>query len=149
YGYVASWPTQYPTNSEELAAAQIVETVARLNEKKVTGSYTLEDSDDRVGNLLDDAGWPAGRRDLEAGVAQCAAASVEQASVLELLRQATEAEQGQLFQAANGDLKYLNRVAASSVSSLYTFGPDTGELTYEDVTVTHDDDLLFNEALIV
>lgn len=149
YGYVASWPTKYPTNEEELAVAQIVETVARLNEKKVTGSYTLEDSEDRVGNLLDDASWPAGRRDLDAGVAECAAVSVEQSSVLELLRQATEAEQGQLFQAQNGDLRFLNRVAASSVSSQYTFGPAADELTYEDVTVTHDDDLLYNEALIV
>lgn len=149
YGYVASWPTPYPTNSEELAVAQIVESVVRLNNKKVTGSYSLEDSDVRVGNLLDDAGWPAGRRDLDAGVAECAAASVEQASVLDLLRQAAEAEQGQLFQAASGDLKFLNRVAASGAASLYTFGPDTSELTYEDVTVVHDDDLLFNEALIV
>lgn len=149
FGYVARWVTPFPTDAEELASVEIVETFARLNDKRVTGSYTLEPTDSRVGNLLDDAGWPAGRRALGSGVAECAAVSVSQEPVLALLRQATEAEQGQLFQAGDGDLAFLNRTAASAASSLFTFGPDTGELTYEDVTDAHDDDLLFNEALIV
>lgn len=148
YGYVAAWPTPYPTGDEELAAAEIVESFAQLVGKDVTDSYDVETTDERVAALLDDAGWPAGLRDIGSGVTDVAALETEAENILDLLRACVEVEQGQLFQAGDGDLTFLNRVAASSASSDATFGPDGSELTYTDITVIYDDDLLINEALV-
>jgi hypothetical protein len=148
YGYVTRWPNRFPTNIEELAELEMVETFAHLEGKKLTGSYPAQSTNERVTALLDDVGWPAGRRQLDSGVASVAALEVEAEGVLDLLRAVVEVEQGQLFQAANGDITFLNRVAASGSASQSTFGPDGVELTYTDVTAVEDDDFLFNEALL-
>jgi hypothetical protein len=148
YGYVIRWPNRFPTDTEELAEMEMVETFAHLEGKKITTSYPEQSTNERVAALLDDVGWPATRRQLDSGVASVAALSVEAEGVLDLLRAAVEVEQGQLFQAANGDIVFLNRVAASGSASQSTFGPDGVELTYTDVTTVEDDDFLFNEALL-
>lgn len=148
YGFIPRWPNQFPTNTEELARVEMVETFARLQGKAVTGSYNAQSTDERVAALLDDVSWPAGLRDLGTAVADVADLVVEAEGVLNLLRAAVEVEQGQLFQSASGDITFLNRIAASSPTPAATFGPDGSELVYVDVTTAHDDDFLFNEALI-
>ena len=148
YGYVGSNPAPFPTNTEELIQFECVELVGRLQRKEITRSFSATSSDVRIGALLNEAGWPAGLRDLGSGVADVAALETEAESVLDLLRKAVEVEQGQLFQARDGDLVFLNRVAPSQGTSQATFGPDGAELIYTDVSVDYDDDYLFNEALI-
>lgn len=147
FGYVRSWDGPSP-NKEELVTVPLTERWSRLVGKKVSASFSAASTDTRVGDILDEAGWPSADRSLESGVAAVAAIDVQAQSVLQLLRDTAEAEQGQIFQDADGNAVFKNRVAASSASSAATFGPGASELTYTDVSTVTDDDLLFNEALI-
>jgi hypothetical protein len=148
YGYAERWDTPFPTNTDELVYVDIIETISRLEGKRLSGAFAAGSTDERVADILDAAGWPAGLRDLDIGVADVAAVTVEDVSALDMLRVAATIEQGLIYQARDGDLTFKNRVHAGGVTSAATFGPDGAELTYTNVSVPTADDLFFNEAMI-
>lgn len=148
FGYVESWTAAYPTNTEELVRVPIVERVARLNRSTVDGPYSQENSDVRVGNVLTEAGWPAAWRSLDSGLIPVAAYPQEPFAVLGMLRDVQLAEAGHIFQNRDGNIRFVNRAAASGVAAAATFGPSGADLTYTDVTVEHDEAFLFNQVAI-
>jgi hypothetical protein len=147
-GYVSDWSSRFPTNREELIVLPIVETYARLIRKTIRRSFTTQKTDARVGVILDEANWPAGARNLDAGVADVATLVDEESTVGHRLVETELAEQGTLFQAADGSIRFKNRVANSGVTPAAVFGPSGADLTYTDVTYEDDEDFLYNEARV-
>lgn len=153
YGYLEDMSAAFPTNKEELISLPMVERSARFTRYTVSLTRPRELSHLRIGAILDAVGWPAAARDFDvglfpAGLFPVAGISGTDDSALRLMRDVELAEQGYLFQTANGDLRFLNRASASGLSPLATFGPSGSDLTYADVTVKYGDELLFNEVVI-
>lgn len=148
YGYLDDLSAAFPTDREELISIPIVERFARLTRYTVAEVRPMEQSDVRIGALLTAAGWPAAARDLDTGLFPVAALEGFDESVLRMLRDTDLAEQGYMFQSANGDLRFYNRAAAGDDVPLHTFGPSGADLIYTDVTVKYGDDLLFNTVTI-
>lgn len=148
YGYVQSWSSPFPTEREELITVPFVETYARLVRKTIRASFTEESTDARIDAILDEAGWPAALRLLDAGVAEVATLTDVESTVAHRLLETVVAEQGEVFQAGGGWVRFKNRVANSGVSPAATFGPDAPDLIYTDVTYDDNDELLYNEARV-
>ena len=146
-GHVTRWPLTYPEAGKDgIAVVDCSENMAVLNTTHITASYLVEGSDDRIVNVLDDAGWPAAARDIDAGSTDVAAVDLE-GSALDQILAAVDAEQGEFFIAKNGDATFLNRIAFSTASSQATFNPGTS-LDYTTVDLSYDDDFLINHAVI-
>lgn len=147
--YADSWVSPFPTNSEELVSVPIVERLARLTRNKVTGGYTNHRTDQRIGAVLNDVGWPAADRSLDTGYTTCAVYPAQDMAAINMLRDCEFAEQGSFFQDAAGNAVFYNRVKMSGVTAAFTFGPTGADLTYVDVTTSDDDSFIFNKATIV
>lgn len=144
-GYVRSWTSPSP-NSEEIQTVPFVETYSRLADNRIQTSMVAASTNDRVDDILDAAGWPAGWRNLDTGVASVAAIEPD-ASAVFLLRDTTTAEQGDIFQDASGDVRFVAR-GATGTTPAAVFGPSGSDLTYVNVRVPYDDDFLFNRAFV-
>lgn len=147
-GFVGDWDSRFPTNRPELINLPIFETYARLIREHVRLTLDQQSSDARVDGILDEAGWPAGARNLDSGVVDLAALDDEESTVGFRLVETAIAEQGHLFQAANGDIRFKNRIANSGVTPAAVFGPDAPDLIYTDVSYEDDEDFLYNEAVV-
>lgn len=147
-GHVSRVPLSYPEGEtgDATATVEIIENTGILRSTRLSEqSYSEESTDTRVDNILDDASWPAGARDLDTGVASAAGITFT-GNAGELIDATAEAEQGQFFIAKNGDATFHNRTAQSSVSSAATFNP-ASNLGYDDpVEVVWDTDLIINKA---
>jgi hypothetical protein len=162
YGHVGSWPLSYPeAGKDAVVALECIENLGLLSQYDlVDDTYSAEITGTRVGNVLDDAGWPAGARSIDTGIASVAAWSWDDSgssgtelfetiseSALQHLQRVEQAEQGSLFVARTGDLTFYERTQFSGTpASTGTYGP--GNLEYADVMLAYDDDLLFNRAAI-
>lgn len=152
-GYLEDLSAAFPTNKEELISIPIVERTARLTRHTISLTRPMELSHLRIGAILDEVGWPAADRDFDvglfpAGLFPVAGITGTDEAALRLMRDVELAEQGYIFQTADGDLRFLNRSSASALTPLSTFGPSGADLIYTDVTVKYGDDLLFNNVVI-
>lgn len=150
-GSVERWPLEFPALGKDAVVRLFaVENMKLLALHDLTGEvYAEESTDTRIGNVLDDAGWPAGWRDLDTGVADCQATTVSSGTALDHLRAVARTEVGQFFIAADGDATFRNRVDVSGgITPSITFGQGGSELGYRDIVVSYDDDFLWNESRV-
>lgn len=152
YGAISRWGLEYPdVASDATAHIEVTENTAILRKTRIQAStFAEESSDTRMGNILDDANWPAGARSLEAGAADVAASSTNgfTGQAKKLIDDTVEAEQGQFFIAKNGDATLLNRTTFNGTTSQGTFGPTSTDFDYTEVAPLYDDDDLVNLAEI-
>ena len=73
-GHIARWPVLNAQNTDLTVDLFCTDNLPLINlEELVDEVYAEESTDTRIGNILDDVGWPAADRDLDAGVADAAA----------------------------------------------------------------------------
>ena len=150
YGYAESWPLTYPlTGFNAITNLRCVDGFKLLALYDIGGeTYTSESSDTRIGNVLDDVGWPAALRDLDLGVGVLAAYSPTNQKALSHLQDITNSEVGSLFMNATGEVVFNARTHhAGGPTSAATFDASTN-LDYINTTITYDDDQLFNDVRI-
>lgn len=148
-GYVSRWPLTFEQPNESHAALEITETFALVRRASLAEtSYSQQSTDARIGAILDDVGWPAAWRDLETGVTDQVAALTFTGRAGSLLDDTVDAEQGQLFQAKDGDITFYNRVHYTGASAGVTFTDTGAGLAYANPEFRYDDDLLVNEAYV-
>lgn len=156
-GYVDTWPPLWPTPGDSLMQIRLVDAMAALERKGLVGTYSQEASGTRIGNVLDDYGFPAADRSIDAGqetiIAKTFALS-DSKTALQHIRDVLTSEgptaaffiNGQGFAVFHDRHK---RIKAPYTTSQATFGDaDSGEIPYEVVTPDFPSDLLFNEAAV-
>lgn len=105
----------------------------------------------RVGNVLDELGWPVGSRDLDEGKSAMAATGaqvdVNAMSHLSLLQQS---ELGIIYQAGDGDIQFEDRHhrLLNHTSSVATFGDDAGENYYHGMEPRYGSDNIRNDIRV-
>jgi len=106
----------------------------------------------RVGNILDELGWPAGARDLDAGQSQMQAtgALVDQ-NAMSHLYLVQRSELGILYQAGDGDIQFEDRhhrLKSPHTISQAIFGDDLGENYYHGMEPRYGADSIRNDIRI-
>lgn len=110
-------------------------------------------TDERIDWILDEIGWPSGLVDLETGQSPLGAATFQPGDkALDYLRLVEASEDGRLFIAADGTLRFLDRywryTATEATVSQFTFSDagDPDESGYAEFQLDIDDELLVNTA---
>ncbi len=147
-GHVDVWPLDYPASGiDAIVTLECAENLALIRGDELTAqAYSKETTDTRLGNILDDVGWPAADRSLDVGVTEVTAQTYT-GSPSKLVSELVEAEQGNFYIAGDGDATFKNRVAQSSTTSQATYDPGTN-LGYTTVSLLYDDDTLINKVSV-
>lgn len=143
-GNVTGWPMTVKGQTDETVSIKAVDGFKILALQKDSTAQSEELSSVRVGNLLDEAGWSAGLRDLGTGVATIPAGTPDCATVLQLIRQVTGSEAGQFYIGPDGSAVFRNRTYRSGLTSVATFGPASGQVPYQDIKTDYDDSQIWN-----
>lgn len=147
YGSARAWPPAYPRGEDSTVVVPLADGFFTLNlEDLAAEEYPAEATDARIDAVLDDVGWAAGLRDLDAAIGSVQATSFalpgdggEQPALAHLLDVA-ESEAGVLFMSPAGEVVFKNRIANSGVTPAFTF-------TSSDIhalSLAYNDDYLWN-----
>jgi hypothetical protein len=130
-----------------------------LTSQQVTDHYDaavaprdLELSGARVEWLLDQAAWPGVLRDLDVGQSTLGPARLDSRSVIDLLMEAVDYEDGDLFAARDGSVTFRQRTAryvdttATTSQATFTYAGSNG--SYAGLSFDYSDELLKNHAKI-
>lgn len=135
-GTIDSWEPEhrYPDQAVvQITATDNLGAIGGYNRGEQVASGAGRTSGNRIGDILDLIGWPAGLRDIDSGTVSLAATTFG-GSVLDLLRDVTQAEVGQLWARPDGRIRWRDRydlyTAAASITSQGTFGSGPGELPW-------------------
>lgn len=151
YGYAEAWPQLWPTQGNNYARCdlQLVDGFKLLGFHETAVAQSEEASHTRVGNLLDEASWPAAFRDLNTGTYTLAAITPNCQSVLQLCQEAARSEDGMFFIAADGSPTLQQSTFRSGASVTATYGDDGAELRYRGLELDYSDRMIFNEVTVV
>lgn len=154
-GFVESWDPDFilrPIKGPimRLPCVDLISNLSRLLLNNA--GYAEELSGTRIGNVLDDLGWAAGDRDLDAGLTTIRASGVmENENATEHLFLVQQSENGIVFIQGDGDVEFQDRGARLRVpytTSQGTFGDGAGELGYNAIEFADDVQYLYNDIHI-
>ena len=155
-GFITSYVTTYPSESGEDVAFTTIQAVdafrlAQLAQiSTVTGATAGDLSGTRINQILDQIGWPATMRDVDAGLTTLQADPGTNRTSLQALQIATDSEYGSLYVDASGSFVFQDRsVTAGSIGGTPTIFADNGTgIDYFDASWILNDVLVFNKATI-
>jgi hypothetical protein len=155
-GFITSYVTTYPDDSGEDLAITTIQAVdafrlAQLAQiSTVTGASAGNLSGTRVNQILDQIGWPATMRDVDAGLTTMQADPGTNRTALQALSTVASSEYGSLYVDATGSFVFQDRgVTAGSIGGTPTVFADNGTgITYFDASWILNDVLIFNKATI-
>lgn len=147
YGSARAWPPAYPKSGDSFVTVPLVDGFYTLNLADLAGNeYPAQRTDERITAVLDDIGWPAALRDLDAGVADVQATSFALPNdgypqpALRHLQRVAESEAGVLFMSGDGKVTFKNRVANSGASTSANFT----DSNMSGLVPNYNDDHLYN-----
>jgi hypothetical protein len=158
-GFVQSWPQSY-RQGNTFAATDITAgdgfTILARGELAPGTTYSQEMSGVRVGNVLDDIGWPAADRDLDDGntILQATTANdpdgEETGNVLTYLQRVERSEDGFLFMMGDGRIRFWERHArfteTAMTASQATWSDDGSDNAYANVEFERSDTFVSNDV---
>jgi hypothetical protein len=135
-GTIDSWEPEhrYPDQAVvQITATDNLGGIGGYNSGEQASTGAGQASGARIGAILDLIGWPAGLRDIDTGTVTLAATTFE-GNALDLLRDVTQAEAGQLWARPDGRIRWRDRydlyTATASSTVQGTFGSGAGELPW-------------------
>ena len=151
-GIIEDWNFDYAPAGSSRAEIVAVDEFTNLARTFTTpGTATPQKSGERVAAILDSSlvDWPADRRDIDTGVSQLGADTIEGGDALDYLQKVTASEQGALFISKSGDLQFRSRLDFTPTSTSVTeFADDGTGIPYSRVNVNFGTELLLNTVSI-
>jgi hypothetical protein len=154
-GWVESFATDWPSSGRDaIATLSCTDAFARLSAQDFPLGTALAEAlpGDRIDDVLDIAGVPAGLRNLDTGISTMPAVEEASGSLLEHLKAVAVSDGGFLYVMQDGRISYETRTyrCLSETSPRATFG-DGGtafptEIPYADIDPSKDTDYLYNHA---
>lgn len=154
-GYITSYDTTTPRDVGEVVYTTIqavdgfrlfqnaqITTVASATAGQTTGT--------RIGKILDQIGWPAGMRDIDAGQTTVQADPGTLRTSLGAMQLVTSTEYGSLYMDGLGNLVFQDRLLTSSsvAGTPVEFNDNGTGISYNNALWKLDDTLIFNKASI-
>ena len=154
-GYITSYDTTTPRDVGEVVYTTIqavdgfrlfqnaqITTVASATAGQTTGT--------RIGKILDQIGWPAGMRDIDAGQTTVQADPGTLRTSLGAMQLVTSTENASLYMDGLGNLVFQDRLLTSSsvAGTPVEFNDNGTGISYNNALWKLDDTLIFNKASI-
>ena len=154
-GFITSYVNTQPSDATEVAYTTITAVDAfRLGNlaqiSTVTGATAGDLSGTRINQILDQIGWPATMRDVDAGLTTMQADPGTARTSLQAMQTVTDSEYGALYVDATGSFVFQDRsVTAGSIGDPTTLFADDGTgIKYANATWILNDSLVFNSATV-
>jgi hypothetical protein len=154
-GYITSYDTTTPRDVGEVVytTIQAVDGFRLFQNAQITtvASATAgQTSGTRIGKILDQIGWPAGMRDIDAGQTTVQADPGTLRTSLGAMQLVTSTEYGSLYMDGLGNLVFQDRLLTSSsvAGTPVEFNDDGTGISYNNALWKLDDTLIFNKASI-
>jgi hypothetical protein len=154
-GFITSYVNTQPADATELAFTTITAVDAfRLGNlaqiSTVTGATAGNLSGTRINQILDQIGWPATMRDVDAGLTTMQADPGTARTSLQAMQTVTDSEYGALYVDATGAFVFQDRtVTVSSIGATPTVFADNGTgIKYANAVWILNDSLVFNSATV-
>jgi hypothetical protein len=154
-GYITSYVTTYPQESEDVAMTTIQAVdafrLAQLAQiSTVAGTSAGQLSGARVDDILDQISWPVSQRDIDPGLTTLQADPGTNRTALQALFTVANSEYGAIYVDADNNFVFQDRgVTAGSIGGTPTvFADDGSGISYFDATWILNDVLIFNKATI-
>jgi len=123
-GYVEDWPPVWPEYNQGLVSVNLTDALTWVALIEMDVDLPRQRSGERIAALLDLADWPADRRSLDTGNVMVDAVEQESANLLQLMIDASDAEDGWLYTSKSGDVTFHDRHHILEIDASITFGPD-------------------------
>lgn len=143
-GTIDGWPQLWTWPSEAVTIITATDDFKLISSDTLVSTESEEKSGTRIGNILDDVSWPAGRRDLDTGAMDVVGTTVECVNPLDEIQRVVDSEVGLFFMAGDGDATFQDQNHRSGLSVSDTFSDDGSDLGYEHVEVRYDDTQIWN-----
>lgn len=151
-GVTRAWPMSWPGHVDDVVVLEGVEALQLFNLPKVANTEVQELSGTRIGNILDEVGWPSGAswRDIDAGAFNLIAITWDCQTALQALRTSTDSEGGRLFMTGAGVVRFNDSAyrAAAVVSETFDDDDGAGDVHYSDLRVAFDDTQIWNNIRV-
>ena len=154
-GFITSYVNTQPADATEVAYTTITAVDAfRLGNlaqiSTVAGATAGDLSGTRINQILDQIGWPATMRDVDAGLTTMQADPGTARTSLQAMQTVTDSEYGALYVDATGSFVFQDRsVTAGSIGDPTTLFADDGTgIKYANATWILNDSLVFNSATV-
>jgi hypothetical protein len=154
-GFITSYVNTQPSDATEVAYTTITAVDAfRLGNlaqiSTVAGATAGDLSGTRINQILDQIGWPATMRDVDAGLTTMQADPGTARTSLQAMQTVTDSEYGALYVDATGSFVFQDRsVTAGSIADTTTLFADNGTgIKYANATWILNDSLVFNSATV-
>lgn len=154
-GYITSYTTNTPLNALDVVYTTITAVDAfRLLQNAqistVAGTSAGQLSGARINNLLDAIDWPAGMRDVDAGLTTLQADPGTARTSLAAMQNVETSEYGSLYIGSDGFVVFQDRAVttAGSGNSPVIFNDNGSDIGYANAVWRLDDTLVYNSAQI-
>ncbi len=147
-GTISTWPMVWPDKTADIAMVNVHadDDFKLLAQDELTSVEVLEKSGVRIGNILDNILWPAGRRSIATGIMDVVGSTFDCQNPIQEIQKVVDSELGLFFMAGDGDAIFQDQAhrAGLSVKGVFSDNPSAGELHYADLVVTYDDTHIWN-----
>lgn len=143
-GTIDGWPLLWPQGKDAIVQLEATDDFKMIALDTLVSTEVQEKSGTRIGNILDDVSWPAGRRSLDTGAMDVVGTTVECVNPLNEIQTVVESEVGLFFMAGNGDATFQDQNHRGAQVVQDTFSDDGANLPYADVSVGYDDTQIWN-----
>jgi len=154
-GFITSYVNTQPSDATEVAYTTITAVDAfRLGNlaqiSTVAGATAGDLSGTRINQILDQIGWPATMRDVDAGLTTMQADPGTARTSLQAMQTVTDSEYGALYVDATGSFTFQDRtVTVSSIGATPSKFADNGTgIKYANAVWILNDSLVFNSATV-
>lgn len=152
-GLTGGWPMQWPGGGvDDTVTLSGVEAIQVFNLLLVGNTEAQEASGTRIGNILDEVGWPTGAswRDIDAGAFNLIAITWNCQTALQALRISADSEEGRLFMTGAGVVRFNDSNWRGAATVQETFDDDGGasDVTYSNLVVGFDDTQIWNNIRV-
>jgi hypothetical protein len=144
--FVESWPVTFPGEVDTEVRVSLVDGMKMLAVANVSGSFSQQGSGARIGAILDAVSWPTAERDINVGTATVPAITLPPTPALEHIQQVAHAEGGRFFIGKDGKAVFREGTEVNPDISTRTWADNGTGMTYRDVALTFDDNLILNDV---
>jgi hypothetical protein len=147
-GFVESWPATFPGGVDQVVTLSLVDGFKVLSLATISSALSSQLSGARVGTVLDLVNWPAADRTIATGLSTVPAVTPSNQSALDHLQSIEHAEGGRLFMSRDGKVTFVDRTPdqAPNFSGRTWTDDGSGVMSYRDIALVFDDQLIVNDA---
>lgn len=151
-GWIDDWNLSYAPGNDSVASATGSDGFGSFaNQTLPAGTAVAQLPGARINTVLDspDVAWDASKRSIDTGLTQLGADVIAaDTNVLSYLQRIEQTEQGSLFVAKDGNLRFKQRNSVTPSSSALVFSDDDTGIKYQELEVVYGSELLFNQTVV-